>query len=111
MTPAQAQAAALADFLAGRVCNEFTAKTLERGISDRDVERVLNSGSSAGCSYIHERQPRYGFWHPGNNVFVAWQPSGGGMPSELKTAIVPRNRIRYLLRLSEGMVLRRPRGV
>ena len=111
MTPAQAQEAALADFLAGRVSNEFTAKALERAISDRDIERVLKSGSSAVCRYVHEGQPRYGFWNPGNNLFVAWQPSGGGMPSELKTAIVPRNRIRYLLRLSEGVVLRRPRGV
>jgi len=54
MTADEAQAAALADFLAGRVSNEFTAKTLERGISDRDIERGLKSGSSAVCRYVHE---------------------------------------------------------
>jgi hypothetical protein len=110
MTAEKAQAAALADFLAGKVGKEFTAKLLERGISDRDVERVLKSHSSGVCQYVHEGQPRYGFYHPDSGVFVSWQPAEGGFTSEIKTAMRPRIGFQYVLDIEGVVIIRRPRG-
>jgi hypothetical protein len=47
-----AQAAALADFQAGRIANEFYPKQEEHGFTDADVERVLRSGSSGVGRYL-----------------------------------------------------------
>jgi len=62
------------------------------------------------CQYVHEGQPRYGFYHPDNGVFVGWQPAEEGFVSEIKTVIKPRSRYRYVLRIEGVVILRRPRG-
>ena len=58
------QGAALTDWDAGKVGKEFSAKQLERSVSDMDIYRTLRSKSTLICRYTDYGQPRYGFWHP-----------------------------------------------
>ena len=104
----EAQAQALADFLAGRLSNEFSAKCLERAISDREIERVLKSKSSVVASYVDHGQPRYGFWHPESLLFVAWQPPRLGKRGLLKSALEHLDGFDYLRCRPGAEVLRRP---
>jgi len=105
----EAQAAALVDFLAGQLGKEFTEKAADRGIADRDVERVLRSRSSGVWRYRHYGQPRYGFWHPQTQYFVAWRPAAEGWSSEVKSCFYEEDADRYLADQDESVCLRRPR--
>jgi hypothetical protein len=104
-----AQVAALADFQAGRVAKEFTAKCLERRLFDKEIERVLKSRSSGVWRYTHLGQPRYGLWHPHTKVFIAWQPHEEGFRSELKTCFRESDGLRYMERQEGVVLLRRPK--
>ncbi len=113
MTPEErarvAQAAALTDFQAGRIANEFYAKEAERPFTDADVERALKSRSSGVCRYVYEGEPRYGFWHPATQLFISWRPSEEGYTSQVKTCYRVQHGERYLRNRRESVMLRRPK--
>ncbi|NCO41592.1 MAG: hypothetical protein COZ06_28425 [Armatimonadetes bacterium CG_4_10_14_3_um_filter_66_18] len=104
-----AQAAALADWLAGRIANEYYDKVPERQISDTAVQRVLQSKVSGVGRYRHTRdQPRYEFWHPESEILVVWQPAEQTLHSQIKTCF-RRARIEpYMLRQEAAACLRAP---
>jgi hypothetical protein len=104
------QAAALADFQAGKIANEFYAKEAERPFTDADVERVLKSRSSGVWRYVYDDEPRYGFWHPDTTWFVAWRPNEEGYESELKTCFDVLDGARYVQNRSDVKCLREPKG-
>ena len=108
-TARAAQDSSLADWLTGNISNEFYDKTADRAFSQTDVERVLKSSSSGVWRYRDFDQPRFGFWHPAIELFVAWQPAEEGRKSEIKTAFVVSNIEGYMARREQVAMLRRPK--
>ncbi|MCS6859920.1 MAG: hypothetical protein NZT92_06330 [Abditibacteriales bacterium] len=105
-----AQAAALAAWQAGQIANELYDKTQERPFSDRDVERVLKSKSLGVWRYRHEKgQPRYDFYHPETELFVAWQPDEEGYQSQIKTCFRCARIESYMNNQSDVVCLRQPK--
>jgi hypothetical protein len=104
-----AQDAALSDWQAGKISNEFYDKTATRPFSDADVERVLKSRSSGVWQYRDFDQLRFGFWHPELELFVAWQPAEEGHESQIKTAFIVKNIDGYMSRREQSKTLRAPK--
>ena len=103
------QLAALTDWLAGRLANEYYDKVPERRIADSAVQRVLQSRASGVWRYRHDQeQPRYGFWHPESEILVVWQPAEENLHSQIKTCFRRARIESYMLRQEAAACLRAP---
>jgi hypothetical protein len=63
------------DFDAAAFGKELSVKSVERLISERDVELAIRSGRSLIGRYFHFGHERIGFWYPNTGIFVAWKPN------------------------------------
>jgi len=98
---------AVREFQEGRYNKDFSAKLVERNISEPAILSTLRNRRTIMVLYRddYDRTQRIGFWHPGIRLFVAWKP---GRRSEFKTCFYKRNGIAYMQQQPESRPIHRP---
>lgn len=93
----------LEDFNSAAFGNEFSAKLVERLLSECDVELAIRSRRSVIGRYSHFGHERIGFWHPNTGVFVAWKPTP---PTRIVSAFEVHDGENYFRRLDAEPIRR-----
>jgi len=83
------------DWRNARVSRDFFDKMRERGFTRQQIGVTISSSESYVGRYWHGGN-RVGFWHPRNQLFIAWKPNSLRSPSRLMSGFFLADGVDYL---------------
>jgi hypothetical protein len=93
------------DFALERFFTHFHDKLLEHGVTIQDAEKAIGKHSYIGK--YEKDGVTIGFLNQRNNIFVAWKADD--YPSRVKTCVVAKDGLGYLLRQPDIELIWKPK--